>query len=146
MRIALHGKEFIDESIPYIQQIIDQLTANGIEIIYSQSFAGILNRSTVRADTSNTYSKLTESTKPDYIISIGGDGTLLSTVTQVRQLPIPILGINTGRLGFLATISKLEISTALEAFLNDDFTTEERTLLRLETDEHLFGELNFCTQ
>lgn len=144
MRIALHGKEFIDESIPYIQQIIDELKKRKIEIIYSSPFADIINRSPLDFDTSNTYTKLSPQNIPNYVFSIGGDGTLLDTVTQVKDFHIPILGINTGRLGFLATIAKKDIESAMDIFFNEDFDTDERTLLRLETKEELFSGLNFA--
>ncbi len=144
MRIALHGKEFIDESIPYIQQIIDELKKRKVEIIYSTPFARIINRSPLELDTSNTYTHLDSKSAPDYIFSIGGDGTLLDTVTQVQELPIPIIGINTGRLGFLATIAKKDIEEAMDMFFKKKFTIDERSLLRLETKEGLFKGLNFA--
>ncbi len=143
MRVALHGKKFIKESIPYIQQIIDELDKRKIEIIYSAPFAAIINKSPLEIDTSKTYTKLNTKESPDYIFSIGGDGTLLDIVTHVQQLPIPILGINTGRLGFLATIAKKDIASALDIFFKNDFTIDERSLLRLETREQFFGNLNF---
>ena len=144
MRIGLHGKEFIEESIPYIKEIIEELNNRDVEILYSSKFARIITSSSLDIDTSNNYESLQENNAPDYVFSIGGDGTLLETVTQVQNLDIPILGINTGRLGFLATIAKKNISSALETFFNQSFTIEERSLLRLETNENLFGKLNYA--
>lgn len=144
MRIALHGKEFIDESIPYILQIIDELRKREVEIIYSAPFADIIKRSPLNIDTPNIYTQLSLTEAPNYIFSVGGDGTFLDTVTQVQELPIPILGINTGRLGFLATIAKKNIENAMDIFFQEDFILDERSLLRLETKEGLFNELNFA--
>ncbi len=144
MRIALHGKAFIDESIPYIQQIIDELGKRKIDIIYSSAFAKIINKSPLNLDKSKTYTQLSLTETPNYIFSIGGDGTFLDTVTQVQELPIPILGINTGRLGFLATIAKKDIESAMETLFKEDLTIDERSLLRLETKESLFDNLNFA--
>jgi hypothetical protein len=77
-------------------------------------------------------------------ISIGGDGTLLESVTHIGRLEIPILGINTGRLGFLATISKSDTEDALKKFLQGSFTLDKRALLKLETNKDIFGTLNFA--
>ena len=79
-----------------------------------------------------------------FVLSIGGDGTLLDTVTYVGALQIPILGINTGRLGFLAPINPDYIPQAIEALFRGHFTLEDRSLLRLDTDPDVFGQLNFA--
>nr|AOE08905.1 NAD kinase [uncultured bacterium] len=68
----------------------------------------------------------------DLMITIGGDGTLLRSVSYVRNLGIPVIGINTGRLGFLATLSLSELSTKLEKILKKEFNTEKRTLLKVQ--------------
>jgi NAD+ kinase len=69
---------------------------------------------------------------------------LLDTITLVRDSGVPVLGINTGRLGFLANVTKEEIGNAVDEVLNGQFTLDQRSLLKLETDNHLFGELNFA--
>jgi len=82
----------------------------------------------------------------DLFFSIGGDGTILKTVTYVRELGIPIVGINTGRLGFLATIKKEEIEKSVIKILNNQFTISERTLLSvtIDQDNTIFEGLNFA--
>jgi NAD+ kinase len=80
----------------------------------------------------------------DILISIGGDGTMLDAVTLVKQTNIPILGINFGRLGFLASISKEELSTAVDALINRTFHIEKRTLIHLDSNESLFGDAPFA--
>jgi NAD+ kinase len=76
----------------------------------------------------------------DFVISLGGDGTLLDTVTFVRNKNIPILGINFGRLGFLASIGKEDLSTAVSALRNRTFLIDKRSLIHLEASESLFGD------
>ena len=91
-----------------------------------------------------TYSKIDDTY--DLLISIGGDGTILRAITYVRDTGIPIVGINTGRLGFLATIQDDEIEAALVSIFNNDYHISERTLLQIETNpknEDLL-ELNFA--
>ena len=75
----------------------------------------------------------------DCLISLGGDGTVLDTVTIVGNTTIPILGINYGRLGFLATISKDELSIMVEAFVNRSYVIEKRSLLHLDSNLPIFG-------
>jgi len=75
----------------------------------------------------------------DSIISLGGDGTLLDTVTLVRDKGIPILGINYGRLGFLASIGREELHSAIQALINRTYVLDKRTLLHLDADIPLFG-------
>jgi NAD+ kinase len=79
----------------------------------------------------------------DCMISLGGDGTLLDTVTLVRDKNIPILGINFGRLGFLASISKEDLTSAVDALVNHTYLVDKRTLIHLDSDEKLFGDTPF---
>ena len=80
----------------------------------------------------------------DCFFSLGGDGTLLETVTHVGSLETPILGINLGRLGFLATISKLNIQKALGLFFEKKFVYDERILLHLDGANETFRNQNFA--
>ncbi|GAA4839966.1 NAD kinase [Algivirga pacifica] len=79
----------------------------------------------------------------DILVSIGGDGTLLHSLTMVRERHIPILGINAGRLGFLATTSKDKVKTAVDALLNGYYTIEQRSMIALESNIDVFDGLNF---
>jgi NAD+ kinase len=79
----------------------------------------------------------------DCLISLGGDGTLLDAVALVRDKNIPILGINFGRLGFLASISKEELASAVDSLVNHTFLIDKRTLIHLDSNEKLFGETPF---
>ena len=85
----------------------------------------------------NSFSAIHDSI--DCLISLGGDGTVLDAVTIVGDSQIPILGINYGRLGFLATISKVELSIMVEALVNRTYVIEKRTLLHLDADPIIFG-------
>lgn len=78
------------------------------------------------------------------MFSIGGDGTFLEAVTLVRELPIPLAGINSGRLGFLSDISRDEINEAVDSILNNTAGFDERTLLQVESDLPVFGDFNFA--
>lgn len=80
----------------------------------------------------------------DCLISLGGDGTMLDAVTMVRDYGIPILGINFGRLGFLASISRDELASAVDALINRTFVVDKRTLMHLDSNEPLFGDAPFA--
>jgi NAD+ kinase len=80
----------------------------------------------------------------DFLISLGGDGTMLDAVTLVRDKNIPVLGINFGRLGFLAAISKKELTTTVDALVNSTFVIDKRTLIHLDASIPLFGDAPFA--
>ena len=80
----------------------------------------------------------------DFLISVGGDGTILDTITTVRDSNVPILGVNTGRLGFLANNTKDEIVSSVNSLLSGEFKIDSRTLLSLKSNVNQFGEDNFA--
>lgn len=143
MKIALHGRKFIDESKHYIQELLSELNARGAELLISETYQKILSHSTIDIGEYSIYKKGDDISSADFMISLGGDGTLLETVTYVSSQELPILGINTGRLGFLATTPKQKIKEAIEALYNNTFTYDYRTLIKLESDSDIFEGQNF---
>jgi NAD+ kinase len=144
MRIAVHGKEFNRQSAAFILGIFKILSASKAELLVSEKFNSFLKASSFKSIRFKTY-KTGDSLKSiDLFISIGGDGTLLESVTHVAGTQKPILGINTGRLGFLATISKEETERALSQVLQGAFTLDKRSTLKLESDGNIFQKLNFA--
>ncbi len=77
---------------------------------------------------------------PDLVLSVGGDGTFLETVLKVRDFGIPIAGVNTGRMGFLANISEDEIGRSIDLLCKGEYEIVERTLIRITHPSGLFGE------
>ena len=144
MKIALFGKSPDEASMPYIQQLINKLDHIGAEVYIYEPFLEIIKpivKFTISYKTFNSHTGI--SNNVDYLISVGGDGTFLDTVRLVRDSGIPILGINLGRLGFLSSVSKNEINQAFDELLEGNFRLEQRTLLRLNTKEGLFGDMNY---
>ncbi len=82
-----------------------------------------------------------ESQTPDFIITLGGDGTILQAICHIRHNEIPLLGINLGRLGFLASIEKKLISDAVHQLMSGTYEIEDRSLLQLESNPKIFGEV-----
>jgi len=143
MRVAVHGKEFNRASAPFIAQIFEVLGRHKIDLSVSEKFSAHLNKAGIKPKY-KTYKTAKDLKNAQIFISIGGDGTLLESVTHIGRLEIPILGINTGRLGFLATISKAETERSLEHLFDGAYTLDQRALLKLDTEKDIFGPLNFA--
>lgn len=144
MKIGVHGKEFNRQTIPLIEEIFQILTVHKAEIYVSGKFEKHLKAAGFKKFKWKTYAEGADLKKLDAFLSIGGDGTLLESVTHIGINQTPILGVNTGRLGFLATTSKEELESALIKVLKGAFTLDKRALLRLESNKKLFGKLNFA--
>ena len=134
MKIGVYGQFYHRDSETYIQTVLDVLQTKGVKIVVEDKFLKSINK---HKDISNNYSNVSSFTKIDksydFFISIGGDGTLLKSVTFVKNLGIPIIGINTGRLGFLATIQKEKISESLQQILNENYSISKRGLIVVST-------------
>ncbi|MFN8335065.1 MAG: NAD kinase [Cyclobacteriaceae bacterium] len=144
MKIGVHGKEFNRQLTPLIERIFEILSAHKAELHVSAAFEKCLKPGIFKSFKRKIYKEGTDLKKLDIFLSLGGDGTLLESVTHIRDQETPILGINTGRLGFLATISKEDVETALTKVLEGAFKLDKRTLLRLQSNKKLFGKLNFA--
>jgi len=145
MYIAIFGKTFTDESLKYINQLIAKLNSIDCKLMVYEPFYKLLENKVKfngKLILFNRYEEIRD--KADFLVSIGGDGTLLHTVTLVRDSGIPIVGINIGKLGFLSSIAKDEILPAIDSIINNEYFLDKRTLIRLETKENLFGKINYC--
>ncbi len=145
MQIALFGSPFSEHFTKYIQHLVKKLEAEHIQIFVEEEFNVFLQnniRFNKKVRTFNSYETLKG--KVDFLFSIGGDGTLLKAVTYVRESEIPIMGINTGRLGFISSISAAQIDDAVNDIMKGNYTINERTLLELHTNKGLFKEKNFA--
>jgi NAD+ kinase len=129
MKIGIYGQFYHENSEIYIQMLLDALQKREAEVVIEENFLGIINQNqdiTKNFSAFSTFTKLDASF--DLFFSIGGDGTILKAVTFVADLGIPIVGINTGRLGFLATIQKEEMTESLNQILEGEYSISERSL------------------
>lgn len=145
MKIALFGREFNPSYFPAVSQLITALeqehtTFQVYEEFYLYLAGKVQFSKPVRIF--STHEQLEIDTF--CMISIGGDGTLLDTITLIQDTGIPVLGINTGRLGFLSAISTEEVQMAASALLAGDFNIEKRSLVQLISPGELFGPLNYA--
>lgn len=144
MRIGIHGKDFRDKSNRFIERVLDYLLRGKHEVWVSEKFLKQLKSPRFQKPKLKSFDHGDNLSKLDFFFSLGGDGTLLESVTYVGETEVPILGINTGRLGFLATISKEETEDALGQLFKGKYTIDTRAVLKLVSTPHLFGKLNFA--
>jgi NAD+ kinase len=146
MNVAVYSRFLKPEHIATTQHLVDTLLAANASIILYEDFQrSFQNRIQIPANlpTFARHQDL-ESLDIDFFITLGGDGTILDAATLVRHLPIPIMGINLGRLGFLAMMEKHRIEQAIAALKSNTYVLDTRTLLYLESTEPIFGETNFA--
>ena len=141
MKVAIYSRGNEQELKDELNDLIKQLFKNNIEVLLHFSLARFVEEDS-KFEFFSGHSDLNDTV--DFLISLGGDGTILDTVTLVRDKNIPILGINYGRLGFLAGLSKHEISGAVEALVNRTYSVDKRVLMHLDADTKLFGETPFA--
>jgi len=147
MKIGIYGQFYHKNSGKYIQQLLEALDKNDVEVVIEKNFLELID---LHEDIDKSYSHFSTfeelDTSYDLFFSIGGDGTILRTITYVRDLGIPIAGINTGRLGFLATIQKEEINDSIDLILNKKFYISPRSIVTVDTvpPTKEFGVLNFA--
>lgn len=151
MRVLIFGKQFKEKDQPYVRELFDSLFEAKIEVAVYAPYLDDLKGHVVFAgqvDPFESYESF-RTQRIDFVIVLGGDGTMLAAVTLVRDAGVPMLGINLGRMGFLSTTDKLHIRDAVEKLVANRFVVLERTMLYLESHPPLFDEmpyaLNDCT-
>ncbi|WP_460949785.1 NAD kinase [Spirosoma daeguense] len=143
MKIAIHGRNFPESARPYIQSMFEELARRQTELIISQGYREFLDNAGVAHYSEATYTIEEGVTDADFIFSLGGDGTLLDAVTHVGARQIPIVGINIGRLGFLATVAPASVRLMIDSLFNEQYTIDERTLVSVRSTQDVFGNLPF---
>ncbi len=145
MKAAIYSRVFEEVHKEEVQLFFDELASQKIEpVIFLNFFDQIKNEINLPADTKifSLSEDLTD--EIEFIISLGGDGTLLDTVTLVRDKKISIMGINFGRLGFLASIGRDEVKTAVKAIARRTYVEDARTLIHVDADMPLFGNVAYA--
>jgi NAD+ kinase len=142
MKIAIYSRGVENDQLKDLNNLFSELISNGAEPVFFQDFFNqfysAIDLDNNKYSTFNAFEDLDDSI--DCMISLGGDGTLLDTVTLVRDSGIPVLGINYGRLGFLANIGKEEIKAAIDAIANQKYVLDKRSLIHVDANVPLFGE------
>jgi NAD+ kinase len=146
MRVLVFGKQYKEKDLPQVQEVFDALQTEGIEISIFEPYLHDIQQ----------LIKLPKNCEPfigyesfrtqsiDFVMVLGGDGTMLAATTLVRNSGVPMLGINLGRLGFLASIEKTHIRQSVEMLAKGQYRIEERTTIYLESNPRIFGEMPFA--
>jgi NAD+ kinase len=144
MKIAVHGRAFSPEFDDAIKQILKRIYALDESPMLEFHFKRFLDeRMSVTRDW-NAFDEAHEIKDVDLLIAIGGDGTVLEAATLVRDTEIPVLGVNTGRLGFLSNVGIDEIDLAMDAVAAGKVWYEKRLLLKIEVDGMELGEFPYA--
>ncbi|MDR1499698.1 MAG: NAD kinase [Tannerellaceae bacterium] len=143
MKAGVFGSAHQGDKQTLVKRLFEKLSAIGAEIFVDGDFLSFLtgrwgfNPSIAGVLKGDVFDI-------DLALSVGGDGTFLKTASRINKQRIPILGINTGRLGFLADVGSHELDDTLDEIFKNYYRTEDRTLLRLHTEEHLFTGYNYA--
>lgn len=139
MRLAINGKPLSPSEWPFLKALFRFLYEERIDYTVKRSFALAAGHAGIPFDNKRVFLDETEMGDIDMLISIGGDGTLLESVTLIAPKEIPIFCVNAGRLGFLSTSQLADVVPNLTKVLQGDCYTDNRNLVSLDTPYHLFG-------
>ncbi|MEJ6793188.1 MAG: NAD kinase [Lacinutrix sp.] len=144
MKVAIYSQYPKKQSKDSLKTLTKELIGFNAELYLEDEFYNDIKSELTNLSTYRTFNALDKSF--DLFVSIGGDGTILRAITFVKDLNIPIIGINTGRLGFLATIQPEDIKQAIQQIINKEYTLSKRTLLSIETspENSDIKDLNFA--
>lgn len=147
MKIAIYGQYYQNSTEPIIRDIFVFFNKNNVDLVIEANFLELLYDKKIVQKEYKTFSSPNElDSSFDVLVSIGGDGTILRAATLVRDSGVPILGINAGRLGFLATVQKEDIDSFLQIVIDKKYATSPRTLLSLSCDppNEALQDINFA--
>jgi len=147
MKVGIYGQYYKGEAINYIDLLLATLAQKNSEVLIEANFYKLIKKSIASSKAYATFSSYSDLDNSfDVMLTVGGDGTFLRTITFVRELDIPILGINIGRLGFLATVKKEYIAEAIDSLIAKNYKINERSLLAVSTNGENDGlsDVNFA--
>jgi NAD+ kinase len=145
MTIAVYARNTKDNLPQYVEKLNAILQKEKIKVTIFEPYYNFLKEEygfSQQLDSFSTSEELIA--KADYVICFGGDGTMLETLVLIKKSGIPVLGVNTGRLGFLASVSKDDFEKAVSLLVKEKFTLDKRELLELVGGDMLFKNVNYA--
>jgi NAD+ kinase len=136
--VIIHSRSFEENKFPYVQEIIEETLKYTSKVVLSEDLYLFCLNKGLKWQSVSIFTNHKDLPDADFFLSVGGDGTLLEAATYIMDKSIPILGINTGRLGFLATNARDEYKFALKSIFEGYFTIEERGMICLDSSEDIF--------
>lgn len=143
MKVAIHGKSTGPEAQHCIQELLNIMDGQSHELAISEVYKSSLREKSFEVNNIKTFNISEDISGYDFLFSLGGDGTILDSVTYARSYEIPIVGINLGRLGFLSTISRSEIENVMQRLQAKEYRIESRSLLHMDSNQNLFAPHSF---
>ncbi|MEN8136800.1 MAG: NAD kinase [Bacteroidota bacterium] len=146
MKVGIFGQTLSDKTKVYARKLIESLEKYEVEIIVEANFNKLLlDLEVINSELESFTEDAGLDSTVDLMFTLGGDGTILRVIRYIKDVEIPIVGINTGRLGFMANISKEDIENKVDAIIKGDYKVEDRSLLELSTSDKVEGLLfNFA--
>ena len=145
MKVAIYSRAVDFDQQGEVQQMLEELVKENVEPVIYQPFFEKIKSVFQLPSSYSLFSKSSDLDESiDFLISLGGDGTLLDTVTLVRDKNIPVLGINFGRLGFLASLGRDELNSAVQSLTKRTMIIDKRSLIHLDANQPLFGEVPYA--
>lgn len=145
MNIAIYGRKITKQNVSYFQEILELITRFGWKAVLEEELKEqLIKKAGIGSDcqTFSTYHDFKSGI--DLALSVGGDGTFLQTVKYIRDSGVPIVGVNMGRLGFLANVNTENFETILQQIKEKKYEFQHRSMLRVLTQENLFGDDNLA--
>ncbi|MFZ1799809.1 MAG: NAD kinase [Chitinophagaceae bacterium] len=142
MKVAIYSRGTDEEMALQLPGLVEALNKHKIDIVLLQNLP--VNSHLIAQNIPYMENTKELDATVDFLISLGGDGTMLDAVTLVKDKNIPILGINFGRLGFLAGIGKNDLASAVDALVNGTYLIDKRSLIHVEADSPLFNGMPFA--
>jgi NAD+ kinase len=145
MTIAIYSRSSNHDHSNYIEDIYRLLKDEGVDLIIFEPYYQFIKKTYQFNLSLETFSNSEELIlKASYVISLGGDGTLLETIDLVKKSGVPLLGVNTGRLGFLASVNTNDLKKSIQLLLKEKFTLDKRELIEISGCNNCFGEVNYA--
>jgi NAD+ kinase len=145
MTIAIYSRSSNHNHSNYIEDIYRLLKDEGVDLIIFEPYYQFIKKTYQFNLSLETFSNSEELIlKASYVISLGGDGTLLETIDLVKKSGVPLLGVNTGRLGFLASVNTNDLKKSIQLLLKEKFTLDKRELIEISGCNNCFGEVNYA--
>jgi NAD+ kinase len=145
MRIAIFGRDIKPVFYESLKRLFEILLQHKVEVTIYRPFLAYMDRELAFKPSHVTdFSSHNELKNVDFFFSIGGDGAFLEAISLVRDSGIPMVGINSGRLGFLADVAQAELESALERFFAGQYYLQSRSLIKLENDLGLFADFPYA--
>ncbi|MGX5819973.1 NAD kinase [Chitinophaga lutea] len=145
MHVALYSRGFVKDDLEDIRLLLAELRRQEITPVVFEPFFKELRPHVEFPPETDTFSRAADlDGRIEFLLSLGGDGTLLDTVSFVRDKGIPVMGVNFGRLGFLASIGREEIHEVVDSLVSRSYVIDRRTLIHLDASSPLFGEVPYA--